>query len=91
MASANCPDCNQKINLGQKPKKGQLLTCPFCNTDLEILSLSPLELDYALYDDYDDEDWDDDEFDDMDDWDDEEFDEDEDWEDEEDEAWEDGD
>lgn len=90
MASANCPDCNQKINLGQKPKKGQLLTCPYCNTDLEILSLSPLELDYALYDDYDD-DWEDDELDEDDDWDDDEFDEDDDWDDEDDDDWEDED
>jgi lysine biosynthesis protein LysW len=90
MTSANCPDCNQKINLGQKPKKGQLLTCPFCNTDLEILSLSPLELDYALYDDYDD-DWEDDDLDDEDDWEDDEFEDDDNWDDEDDDDWEDED
>ena len=77
MATALCPDCDQKIVIGPKPKKGQWVSCPHCNADLEIISLSPLELDWAQYDD--DEDFEDD-F-----WEDEEDDEDDDWEDDEDE------
>lgn len=65
MATALCPDCGQKIVIGPKPKKGQWVSCPHCNADLEIISLSPLELDWAQYDD--DEDFEDDFWDDEDD------------------------
>jgi lysine biosynthesis protein LysW len=73
MATALCPDCDQKIVIGPKPKKGQWVSCPHCNADLEIISLSPLELDWAQYDDdeeLEDDFWEDEEEDD-DDWDDE--------------------
>ena len=90
MATALCPDCGQKIVIGPKPKKGQWVSCPHCNADLEIVSISPLELDWAAYDedeDFDDDFWEDD--DDFDDWDDDDDDEDDfddeeiDWEEEE--------
>jgi lysine biosynthesis protein LysW len=73
MATALCPDCGQKIVIGPKPKKGQWVSCPHCNADLELISVSPLELDWAQYDEEDVEDdfWDDEE-DEFDDWDDEE-------------------
>jgi lysine biosynthesis protein LysW len=73
MATALCPDCGQKIVIGPKPKKGQWVSCPHCNADLELISISPLELDWAQYDEEDVEDdfWDDEE-DEFDDWDDEE-------------------
>jgi lysine biosynthesis protein LysW len=72
MATALCPDCGQKIVIGPKPKKGQWVSCPHCNADLELISISPLELDWAQYDEEDVEDdfWDDEE-DEFDDWDDE--------------------
>lgn len=84
MATALCPDCGQKIVIGPKPKKGQWVSCPHCNADLEIISISPLELDWAMYDedeDFDEDFWDDDD-DDWDDWDDDD-DEDEDYDEEE--------
>lgn len=92
MATALCPDCGQKIVIGPKPKKGQWVSCPHCNADLEIVSIRPLELDWVRYDDDDDDleeefeeefdDWDDDDFEDWDD--DEEYDEEElDWDEEE--------
>ncbi len=56
MAVATCPDCGNEINLGAKPKEGQPVTCPECGADLEIISLEPLELDWA-YSDFDEE-WD---------------------------------
>ena len=83
MASAFCPDCGQKIVLGPKPRKGQLISCPHCNADLEIVGINPLELDWALYSD--DDDFEDDEDfleEDEDLWDDEDFeDDDEEWDD----------
>ena len=89
MATTFCPDCGQKIDIGPKPKKGQWVSCPHCNADLEIIGISPLELDWAQYDedeDFEDDLWeeDDDEFDDWDDDEDEDFDDEElNWEEEE--------
>jgi lysine biosynthesis protein LysW len=78
MTSAFCPDCGQKIVLGPKPRKGQLISCPHCNADLEIIAVNPLELDWAVVSDddldddpddlereeelWDDEDWEDDDW-----------------------------
>jgi lysine biosynthesis protein LysW len=88
MAIAFCPDCEESISLGPRPKVGQRITCPHCNADLEVIDTSPLELDWA-YDgpeeDWDDEEWEDEEkeSDDDDDWDEEdEEDEEDDWDDE---------
>lgn len=74
MATALCPDCGQKIVIGPKPKKGQWVSCPHCNADLELISISPLELDWAQYDEDDelDDDFWDDEDDEFDDWDEDE-------------------
>lgn len=52
---AVCPDCEEKVNIGSQPRQGQRITCPECWADLEIISLDPLELDFAAEDD----DWDD--------------------------------
>lgn len=80
MATALCPDCGQKIVIGPKPKKGQLISCPHCDVDLEIVSTSPLELDWAAFDEeeglegdsgFDDDLWDEDD-EDFEDWDDDE-------------------
>jgi lysine biosynthesis protein LysW len=77
MAIAFCPDCEESISLGPRPKVGQRISCPHCNAELEVIDTSPLELDWA-YDgpeeDWDDEEWEDEdeeEQDDDDDWDDE--------------------
>jgi lysine biosynthesis protein LysW len=83
MAVAFCPECEQGVKLGTNPQEGQKVSCPECGANLEVISLSPLELDWA-YDapeeDFDDEDWD---FDDEDwDFDDEDWEDDEDWDDE---------
>jgi lysine biosynthesis protein LysW len=60
MAEAMCPDCGQQVEVGAKPKMGQWLICPHCNADLEVVSVNPLELDWASDVDDDDEDefWD---------------------------------
>jgi lysine biosynthesis protein LysW len=69
MANAFCPECDTKINVGVQPQKGQLVSCPGCGAYLEIVELSPIELDWAEVDDDfedDEEDYDDDD-DDLDD------------------------
>ncbi len=67
-----CPECETVIEEDIE-EVGEILTCPECGVELEVISLDPLEFDLAPIDDEDD-DWDDDEgYDDEDDdWDDDE-------------------
>jgi alpha-aminoadipate carrier protein LysW len=63
---SDCPSCGNSVNVGAKPRMGQLVTCRSCKTELEVVWLEPVELDWPyvdeLYDDgdedydYDDED-----------------------------------
>jgi lysine biosynthesis protein LysW len=45
---AFCPECHQRLKLGARPRIGQRSVCSRCNTHLEIVGLSPAELD--IYD-----------------------------------------
>ena len=77
MSVALCPDCEEGINFGSRPRIGQRVSCPHCGADLGVIEISPIELDWV----YEDVDWEDEEDDDSDDdWDDE----DDDWDDEDD-------
>jgi hypothetical protein len=51
------------VTVDGKPRKGQWVTCPHCNADLEVISVTPLELDFAYLgdDEDDDEFWDEEE------------------------------
>ncbi len=52
-----CPECDADIVFTKAPFLGQKKTCPVCHTELEVIGLSPLELDWAYeYDEYDDDD-----------------------------------
>ena len=88
MAIAFCPDCEDPIQIGDRPKVGQRVTCHSCGAELEVIEASPLELDWAFdgpIDDWEEEDdeeeWDDDEEWGDDEWDDEDEREDEEWDD----------
>ena len=62
MASTFCPDCDEKIVLNPA-RVGQKLSCPHCDADLEVISVEPLELDWAYdwsWEEDEDEDDDDD-------------------------------
>lgn len=44
-----CPECAHRLKLGSHFHIGQRKVCPKCNTQLEVVSLSPLVLDiYAI-------------------------------------------
>jgi lysine biosynthesis protein LysW len=43
-----CPACGNSIEVGKSVKLGANVECPDCGTVLEVISLKPLELDYAL-------------------------------------------
>ena len=47
MASAYCPDCDGRITFNPHVAVGQQVTCPHCDSDLEVISVEPLELDWA--------------------------------------------
>ena len=53
-----CPDCDADVVFTKAPYLGQKKTCPECQSELEVIGLTPLELDWAYeYDDYDDDDF----------------------------------
>ena len=75
---ATCPECDAEIEVDEfDVDKGDQLSCPECGSNLEVIGLSPIQLDLVLDDD--DEDLDDDEAEDDDESEDDEED-DEDWE-----------
>ena len=39
-----CVDCHAEINVEQNAQKGEVITCPECSADLEILQLNPVKL-----------------------------------------------
>ncbi|MBC8249751.1 MAG: lysine biosynthesis protein LysW [Anaerolineales bacterium] len=47
---ALCPECESTIVLSKGVKLGAHIDCPECGAMLEVISLNPLELDYALGD-----------------------------------------
>ena len=60
---ATCPECDAEIEVDEfDVDKGDQLSCPECGSNLEVVGLSPIELDLAP--DEDDEDDEDDELDD---------------------------
>ena len=53
---ATCPECDAEIEVDEfDVDKGDQLSCPECGSNLEVIALSPLELDVAPDDDEEDE------------------------------------
>lgn len=51
--SATCPECEATIKL-EKPMRGEIIVCPDCGAELEVVKENPLELDLAPQEE---EDW----------------------------------
>ena len=66
MATATCVECDEEIEINDRPRRGLRIICPNCGVKLEVVSTVPIELDIP----YDEEEWDDDDDDDFDDFDD---------------------
>ena len=46
-----CPDCEAAVELdAYDVDKGEIISCPECGVDLEVIGLSPLELALAPQD-----------------------------------------
>ena len=69
-----CPECEAVID-EEFEDVGEVITCPECGVELEVISIDPVEFDLAPIDDEEDDDdefrFDDAEDDDEEDWDDE--------------------
>jgi DNA-directed RNA polymerase subunit RPC12/RpoP len=62
-STAICPACDESIILNAEPKLDQKVRCPHCRTDLIVVEVEPVELDWDDFEDDwddDDDDWDDD-------------------------------
>ena len=70
---SNCPECDAVID-EEFDDIGEIITCPECGVELEVINIDPVEFDLALidddeeeeddeysFDDDEEEDWDDDE------------------------------
>lgn len=59
---AECPSCFNSVNVGSHPKVGHRVVCSSCKTELEVVWLSPIELDIPMDGGYDDDDYEDDDY-----------------------------
>jgi alpha-aminoadipate carrier protein LysW len=52
---AVCPECEADVEIDEYDvDKGEVISCPECGVELEVVGLSPLQLDLAARDE---EDW----------------------------------
>lgn len=54
MIPVSCPECAAEITLDAGVEAGEIIVCPDCGVDLEILSLQPVEVALAPMEE---EDW----------------------------------
>lgn len=70
-----CPECEAVID-EEFEDIGEIITCPECGVELEVISVDPVEFDLAVDDDDEDDEFGFDEGDDEDEWEDEDDDDD---------------
>ena len=51
MAKGYCIECETQLKLGSSPTKGQQISCFKCGAFLQVVALSPIELDWAYDED----------------------------------------
>ena len=54
---AECPECGSNIRFHNPLKLDQIVVCPECDEELQVVELNPLQLDWAndeVDDDYED-------------------------------------
>ena len=45
--TANCPECDAVITLNADVMQGEIVVCPDCGVDLEVVATEPLALELA--------------------------------------------
>lgn len=58
-SQVKCLDCEGSIKLSFAPVVGQIIACPICEAEFEVIAVNPVELDWAFFEP-EGEDWDDD-------------------------------
>jgi lysine biosynthesis protein LysW len=58
MPKTYCLNCDEAINVAT-PRLGATVVCPECGAEMEVISVSPLELDFPLDEEWEDEEWED--------------------------------
>lgn len=51
MVTATCVECDEEIEINDRPRRGLRVICPSCGAQLEVVSANPLELDIPFDDD----------------------------------------
>ncbi len=54
MSVVNCPECDAEITLEAGTEQNEILVCPDCGVDLEVVSLDPPAVELAPMEE---EDW----------------------------------
>jgi alpha-aminoadipate/glutamate carrier protein LysW len=44
MSAVECPECIASVSLEPGTEEGEIIVCPDCGVDLEVISLSPVEI-----------------------------------------------
>lgn len=49
MSTLICPECRHALHTEGEPQEGQQITCTECGARLEVISVTPLEVDWFFY------------------------------------------
>jgi len=52
---AKCPECEAWVPLPKDAIEGEIVVCPGCGEQLELINMEPPELDYADWEDWTEE------------------------------------
>lgn len=59
MPRGTCPECEADVQVDEDVDKGDIVECPDCGAQLEVVGLDPIELDLILEEEEEEEeDWD---------------------------------
>jgi alpha-aminoadipate/glutamate carrier protein LysW len=47
MSTVNCTECEAEIELAENTETGEIIVCPDCGIDLEVVSLDPAQVEPA--------------------------------------------
>lgn len=57
MSKTHCPNCDGVVAM-EKPREGDIIVCPVCGVELEIIRTDPFVVDFTL--DWQADDWEED-------------------------------
>jgi alpha-aminoadipate/glutamate carrier protein LysW len=46
-STTHCPECDAEITLDASTESGEIIVCPDCGIDLEVISVDPAKVDLA--------------------------------------------